>query len=326
MICKIRYFIIIPLIFLFINGCAFVNLSLLSGPQALKEQELEGRGTPKILIIDVTGMISEKDQEQIIMGSTKPSMVAQIHEALQKAESETNLAGLIIRINSPGGTASAADIIHHDIVRFKAMRRVPIYACITGVGASGGYYVATAADDITAHPTAVTGSIGVILMAVNVEGLMQKIGVNELTIKSGDKKDLLSPFRTATPEEKQLVQTVVNQMHRRFVDVVMSRPGNTLKREELEKLADGRIYTSEQALSAKLIDRVGYLDDVITRMKENLGIKEAKIITYYRPGQYKGTIYTNSPVPSSRLAGFLAGNAGLDALGETTFMYLWRPF
>ena len=135
MIRRIQMLLIIPLILLF-SGCALVNLSLTPGSQALKEQEIEGRGTPKILIIDVTGMISEKGQEQMLLGSTKPSMVAQIHEALQKAESEANLAGLIIRINSPGGTVTASDIIHHDIVRFKALKRVPVYACITGIGAS----------------------------------------------------------------------------------------------------------------------------------------------------------------------------------------------
>ncbi|MDD5169599.1 MAG: signal peptide peptidase SppA, partial [Syntrophales bacterium] len=259
---KYRFLYVLMLIAL-LSGCAYVsvNIPLTPGPQALKEQDLEGQGNAKILLVDVTGMISEKDKEQSILGSVTPSMVAQIHEALKKAEQDPAIVGVIVRINSPGGTTTASDLIHHDITRFKNSKHVPVYACITGVGASGGYYIAAAADDITAHPTAVTGSIVVLLLTVNVEGLLQKIGVSELTIKSGDKKDLMSPFRPATPEEKKIVQTVVNQLHQRFKDLIVSRPGSTLSPKEVDTLADGRIYTAEQALSSKLIDHVGYLDD-----------------------------------------------------------------
>lgn len=313
---------------LFLNGCAFVsvNIPLTPGPQALKEQQIEGQGTAKILLIDVTGLISERDKEQTLLGSVNPSMVAQIHEALQKAERDPAIAGMIIRINSPGGTTTASDIIYHDIAAFKSRKAIPIYTCITGVGASGAYYIASATDRITAHPTAVTGSIGVLMMTINVEGLLQKIGVNELTIKSVDKKDLLSPFRPISPEEKQIVQTVVNQMHRRFLDVVMTRPGNRLTLKELETLADGRIYTAGQALSAKLIDNVGYLDDVILSMKKKLGLAEATVVTYYRPGRYKGTIYSDSTTESSRLASLLMGGNSLDWMPQTHFMYLWHPY
>ena len=314
------------LLICFVSGCAIITVPLLPGPQPLKEQGIEGKGTPKILIVDVSGVISEKNKEGMLLGGATPSPVVQIHEALQAADADRDVAGVIIRINSPGGTIAASDIIHHDIVRFKSHRKVPVYACITGVGASGGYYVATAADEITAHPTAVTGSIGVILMTVNVEGLMSKIGVSELTIKSGDKKDIMSPFRTATPEEKKLMQTVVDQMYRRFVDTVVARPGNTLSRKEVETLADGRIYTAEQARDAKLIDRVEYLDEVIARMKEKLGLKEARIVTYYHAGQYKGTIYSGAAAESSGLAGLLTGGTQIDWLGEIQFMYLWKPF
>lgn len=325
MIRKFWMLVTIPILLLF-SGCAFVNLSLLPESQSMKEQEIEGKGTAKILLLDITGTISEKSQEPMLMGAARPSMVARVREALQKAEQDKAIAGVILRINSPGGTTTASDIIHHEIIGFKARKNVPVYACITGVGASGGYYVAAAADNITAHPTAVTGSIGVIMMTINVEGLMQKIGVNEITIKSGDKKDMMSPFRTATPEEKQIVQTVVNQMQNRFVDIVMARPGNTLSRKELETLADGRIYTAEQALAAKLIDRVGYLDDTIIRMKDKIGAKEARVVTYLQPGQHRGSIYSASPAPSSGFTGALTGGVNMDQLGETQFMYLWKPF
>ncbi len=307
-----------------LTGCA-ISIPLLPRPEPLREQVIEGKGPAKILLMDITGFISERDKESGLLGSSSPSMMSQVRETLQKAENDTDIIGVIIRINSPGGTITASDIIHHDIVRFKDRKKVPVYACIMSIGTSGGYYIAAAADNITAHPTSITGSLAVMMMTMNIEGLMNKIGVSELTIKSGEKKDLLSPFRPATPEEKQIVQTIINQFHKKFVDTILARPGNTLSRKDIELLADGRIYSSEQAFTAKLIDRVGYLDDVIAEMKKKVGVTDAKVITYYHPGSYKGTIYSNSAAESTRAMGIFSGGNSFDWLGETQFLYLWRP-
>ena len=321
---KIRMLCVI-LTAVFFTGCAYVNIPLITTPQPLQEQVIEGKGTAKILLMDITGVISEQDKEKMLTGNVTPSMVAIVRETLQKAVQDPNIAGVIIRIDSPGGTTTASDIIHHEIVRFRAQKKVPVYSCMTGLGASGAYYIAAATDNITAHPMSITGSIAVIMFTVNVEGLMNKIGVRELTFKSGDKKDILSPFRPATPEEKHLVQNIINQMHKRFVDTIMARPGNTLNRKEIEALADGRVYTAEQALAVKLIDRIGYLDDVITEMKKTIGVADARIVTYYQEGDYKGTIYSSSMAQSSRLTRMLTGGNGIDWLGGTQFMYLWKP-
>lgn len=306
-----------------LSGCA-ITIPLIPGPEPLREQVIEGQGTPKILLVDISGFISEKSKERSFLGPASPSLIAQVRETLQKAERDKDIAGIVIRINSPGGTITASDIIHHEILRFKERRKIPVYSCIMSVGTSGGYYIATATDQITAHSTSITGSFAVIIMTLNVEGLMNKIGVSELTIKSGDKKDILSPFRPATPEEKAIVQTIVNQFHKKFVDTIMARPGNTLDRKAAESLADGRIYSAEQALEGKLIDRIGYLDDVIMEMKKKIGVTDARIVTYYLPGSYKGTIYSGSAEESS-FSTRLLGGASLDWLGETQFLYLWRP-
>jgi len=304
-------------------GCA-VNISLMPKPEPLKEHVIEGKGTAKILLMDITGFISEQEKKRSL-GHASPSIVSQVHETLQKAEKDSAIAGVIIRINSPGGTITASDIIHHDITRFKDRKKVPVYSCITSVGTSGAYYIATSTDNITAHPTSITGSIGVIIMKMNVEGLMSKIGVSELTIKSGDKKDLLSPFRPATPEEKQIIQALINQFYKKFVDKIMARPGNTLNRKQIESLADGRVYSSEQALDVKLIDQVGYLDDVVAEMKKKIGVTDAKIVNYSHPDAYKGTIYSSSMAESSLNSEILSVGSGFDWLGETQFLYLWRP-
>ena len=307
-----------------LSGCA-INIPLMAGPEPLREQVLEGKGTPKILLMDISGFISEKAKERSFFGPASPSLIARVRETLQKAEGDADIAGVIIRINSPGGTITASDIIHHEIMRFKDRKKIPVYSCIMSVGTSGGYYIAAATDHITAHSTSITGSFAVMIMTMNIEGLMNKIGISELTIKSGEKKDILSPFRSATAEEKVIVQTIVNQFHKKFVDTIMARPGNTLSRKSVELLADGRIYSAEQALEAKLIDRVGYLDDVIAEMKKKIGATNARIVTYSLPGSYKGTIYSSSTAESSLSSRFLSGGSSLDWLGETQFLYLWRP-
>jgi len=304
-----------------VTGCAFVNVPLMSPPQPLEEQVLEGEGAKKILLLDISGTISEQEKSGGLLGRPSSSMISLIRESLRKAEQDKEIAGLILRINSPGGTVTASDIIHHDIVEFKKRRKVPVLACIMGVGASGGYYVATSADEITAHPTAITGSIGVILMKFNVEGLMGKIGVEEQTVKSGDKKDIMSPFRKATPEEVKLGQEIVDQLYARFLDVAMARSGNSLSRDDLRKAADGRIYTAGQALEAKLIDRVGYLDDVIAGIRKTVGDDSARVVSYYRPGNYKGSIYAGA----GEQGGVMEMLGGLDAFSGGSFMYLWRP-
>lgn len=291
-------------------------------PSPLQEQVLEGDGTKKILLLDISGIITEQEKSGGLLGRSKPSLVSLIRESLYKAEKDKDLAGIILRINSPGGTVTASDIIHHDISEFKKRTKIPVHACILSTGTSGGYYIAAAADRITAHPTAITGNIGVILMKFNVEGLMSKIGVEEQTVKSGDKKDIMSPFRKATPEEVKLGQEIIDQLYGRFLDIVLARQGNGLLRNELRKVADGSIYTASQALEAKLIDNTGYLDDVIRGMRKNIGDEKARVASYYRRGNYKGSIYAGA-VEKEGLEDLLGG--GMDIMSSGGYMYLWRP-
>lgn len=317
-----RWCIIVLAILL--NGCTIFNVSLLQQPGALKEKVLEGEGTAKILLLDVSGMISEKKWGINLTG--RPSMVSEVREALQKAEKDDKVVGVLVRINSPGGTVTASDIIHHELTVFKKHKKVPVYAAIVGLGTSGGYYVATAADRISANPTAVTGSIGVIYMHFEIDRLMEKIGATELNVKSGDKKDMLSPFRPATAEEKAIVQGLIDRLYGHFVDVVLARPGNTLSRAELLPLADGRIYSADQALAARLIDRICYLDEALADLKKAAGVDEARVISYHRPGSYRGSIYAGDPAASGQGAGLITlGDNGLEAFSDIGFAYLWKP-
>ena len=158
---------------------------------------------------------------------------------------------------------------------------MPMVAVMMDVAASGGYYVALAADTIVAHPTTVTGSIGVIMLSVNAEGLMQKIGVATDTIKSGERKDMGSPFRALTPEERAIFQSVIDDLHRQFVAKVVER--RKLPEATAATLADGRIYTADQALGHKLVDRIGYMPDAMEAARRAAGLDEARVVVYKRP-------------------------------------------
>lgn len=313
------------IVFLIATGCAIVKIPLFLSPQGLEEQVLEGDGQAKILLLDISNVISEKKKANGIGFQQKASLVDRIKEEIQKAEKDKAVAGIIVRINSPGGTVAATDTIYHELVEFKKRTGARIIACVTGLAVSGGYYVASAADEIIAHPTSITGNIGVIAMKFNVEQFLSKIGIQEETIKSADKKDIWSPFRPSTPEETEIIQRVINTLHERFVEVVYAGRKPLLSKEEVERLADGRIFTAEQALEVKLVDRIGYLDDAVKEAKSSLKLKEAKVITYYRPGSYKGTIYSGSAIPSQEI-NFIAINGDfLSLMPEVQFMYLWRP-
>jgi protease-4 len=311
---------------LLVSGCAFVNVSLYTPAQPLREKVIEGEGRTKILLVDISGFISEADKSRGSMLAEEVPLLARVKEELLKAEQDKAVAGLILRINSPGGTVAASDILYHEILAFKKRSGARVTACIMGLGTSGAYYIAAAADEIIAVPTAVTGSIGVIAMWFDVRDLMAKIGVGTETVKSGDKKDLWSPFRPSTPEETKIMQHIIDRFYHRFIDAVAAGRKHVLNRAEILKLADGRVYTADQALDGKLVDRIGYLDDAIAATKSVLKVSEASVIVYHRPGAYRSTVYGGTPSPGPQTINLInISGDSLSLLPEVKFLYLWQP-
>jgi protease IV len=310
------------LLLLFSTGCSFVIP--ISGVRPLAEKTVGGEGRDKILLIDISGMISGKKRSAALGLTERPSLVEQVKEALDKAEKDGAVKAVILRINSHGGTVTASDIIHHEIKGYKERTGAVVIAEMLDVAASGGYYIATAADTIIAHPTTVTGSIGVVLFKLNVEGLMEKVGLEEEAIKSGDMKDIGSPFRGMTSEEREILQGVIDTMYERFLDVVAD--GRKIERRKLREIADGRIYTARQALDLNLIDEIGYLDDAIEEAKKAAGLEEARVVTYGRPSDYRGSIYSLSDLNLSVMSNLIGidGEELMERL-SMSFMYRWMP-
>ena len=303
-----------------ISGCTF-NFTLFPGQGPLKETQVSGKGAAKVLLIDVSGMISSQEKDGIVPA---PSLVARIKEQLTKAEQDDEVKAVVLRINTPGGTVTASDIIYHELKSFKAARKIPIVASIMDMGTSGGYYIAAAADAVLAHPSSVTGSIGVIMLTVNARGLLEKVGVEATAVTSGPRKDMGSPFRVMTSEERAIFQGLIDSFYQRFLSIVQEgRP--QLQMERIKQLADGRIYTGDQAKAEGLVDDIGYLDDAVELAKKKAQITEARVVTYRRPGEYSNSVYSKLMAP-----GPLAGLADMDVMafirgGAPQFMYLWMP-
>jgi protease-4 len=309
---------------LLLQGCSsLLTIELVPRIRPLHEETVEGKGRAKILLMDVSGVLS--DESASIALTTPPPkvpIVARVREELQKAEGDDDIKALVVRINSPGGTITASDLIYREIVAFKAHKKVPVVAVMMDVAASGGYYAALAADTIIALPTTVTGSIGVIMLTLNAQGLMEKIGVAPLAIKSADKKDAGSPFRQLTAEERAIFQSVIDQMYARFVGLIVEH--RKIPEERVRAFADGRIYTAEQAKALGLVDSIGYMDDVVASARKAAGLEEAKIIMYHRPREYRSNFYSASPATPG-LEASLGSLAALVSGTGPRFMYLWWP-
>ena len=327
---KDKYFLtisacILGLCLFLASGCSFISVSLVPPVEPLRETTVMGKGKEKVLIVEISGIISEEEKRGIAGLSGEPDMVARIKEELKTAAKDKRVKAVVLRINSPGGTVTASDMIYHEIEQFKKKTNIKIIACIMDLGASGGYYVAVSADKIVAHPTTVTGSIGVIMLNLSVEELLQKIGVKDTSVKTGTHKDMGSPLKTMTEEERKIFQGILDNMYERFLSVIAENRKN-LTQEKLKLLADGRIYTARQALEYGLIDQIGYLDEAITLAKQEAGLTTARVIIYHRPGAYRNNIY--SQLGNSSFSTINLLNIDLKTFvrsGTPSFMYLWAP-
>jgi protease-4 len=313
-----------------IAGCGPTGFKITPIPieQDLQETMVMGdRGwvSDRVLIVDVSGVLAAGDS--ILPLSLREDPVNLFSETLEKAVSDSRIRAVVLRINSPGGTVTTTEIMAGELKRFKERvkeRNVPVVAVIMEVGASGAYYLACGADRIIAHQSAVTGSIGVMMQMVTVEGVLQKLGVRTDAIKSGPRKDAGSPFRSMTADERGDFQRIVDQFYSQFLEAVdQGRPD--LDSDRIEQLADGRIYTGADALEAGLIDEVGTLRDGVKRAKELAGIKKAKVVVFHRPLAHRGSIYAvdDAPQPTVNIV-----NVDLPKWlrpGRAQFLYLWAP-
>ncbi len=281
---------------------------------AFTERWSYGTGTVKVIRIPIDGPIFRETQTGFF--GRRFDRVAHTLRQIQAATQDDEVRGLIVEVNSPGGSLTECDEIYNALKGFKdrdPTRRIVSFT--RSISASGGYYLSMPADWIIAEPTAVIGSIGVIMQTLNWKALSEKIGVTDTTIKSGDNKDLLNPFREVSPEQVALLQEVIDAFYGRFFDIV--REARALDPETLKPVADGRIMTADIALQHKLIDEIGYWDSAMARLAELLGETSLQIVRYeHRPSFSE--LFASMRAPAFDFSSLTRTETPL-------FMYLWQP-
>ena len=307
------------LVILCLTACT-IDLGSLTRVEPLVESQVRGASGPKLVMLEIEGVITDFERRSRL-GSARPSPVARAREALELAAQDDDVAGLVLRIQSPGGTVAASETLYHELMMWKQETNLPVVAYMQGIATSGGYYVAMAADRVIAHPATVTGSIGVIVTGVNVSALMERFGIEDQTLKSGEFKDAGSPLRPMRDEERAQLQSVLDDFHGRFIEVVDSgRP--ELDAIAVRILADGRIFSANQALEAGLIDQIGHLDEALDEAQKMAGLTESQVVVYHRPSEYQNNIYSRPPSTSVPMVDIDVLTFAHDRL-PTGFYYLW---
>ena len=248
---------------------------LIGSPTFQKSER--GKSQADIALIEIYGGISDTISAGPFGASSGASANALL-DTIQQARKD-NVKAILLRINSPGGTAAAAQSVYHELMRTREETGIKIVASLGDVAASGGYYIASAAHHIVANPATLTGSIGVIVQTQNVGPFLDKLGVQAGSVQSGRFKDILSPFRSTTDADRKIIQGIVSDSYEQFLSAIVA--GRKISLEELRPLADGRIYTGTQAQAVNLIDSLGNYQDAVKKTTELAQLKgEPKIRNY----------------------------------------------
>lgn len=330
---KRRDSILILFSIFYLNACIIGNSIKFPslGPEReaeLTEHIMEGVDKDKILILSIDGVISENPSSgNIFGGGGSESTVSAIINDLFKASFDRDIKGIILKVNSPGGTVTGSDLIYRELMKHKATTGIPIVALFMDKAASGGYYIAMSADKIVSLPTAVTGSVGVILSGFNVKEGLDKIGVKDQSITSGANKAIGSPFAEMKPEQKAILQSIVNNLYERFFNIVKMNRQN-VSEAKLREICDGRIFTADQALKEGMIDKIGYFEETVAELMKM--DKYARIATpnnsrprivYY--SHFKQKVRSVYQILAEESNTFGALESILKTTTEVKFMYLW---
>ena len=310
-----------------LGGCGS-NTGWLLTPVSLEERLAEtvirrdpGWGvSDKVAVIDVSGIIFNERNKGFFGEGENP--VSLFIENIDKAQADRGVRALVLRINSPGGGVTASDIMYNRVMQYKTATGKPVIAVLVDVAASGGYYIACAADVIVAHRTAITGSIGVIVQTISFAGTMEKIGVTAQAITSGKMKDMGSPLKPLDKADAEVIQGIVDNFYGKFVATV-DAGRSKLNAAQVRKLADGRIYTADEALKNGLVDSLGYMDEALVLARKRSGAERVKVVMYGRPTGYRANAYSMVPGVGAQF-NLVNVNAGtLMSLMQPRFMYLW---
>jgi protease-4 len=283
------------------------------------------RPSAKVGIVDVDGLLVNRLVNTKLNGGSSASEnpVALFREKLDAAASDPCVCAVVLRINTPGGGVAATDIMWRELHDFRSRNGMPVVACLMDLATGGGYYLATGADLIVAHPTTVTGGIGVILNHYNLQDTLAQYNVRSEPIKAGENIDMGTAAVDMPPEVRDWLQAMAHEYHQRFKQVVVeSRPH---VRADDERIFDGRIFTAQQALLRGLVDEVGYLQDAIDAALQRAGQSHACAVMFRPkndPARTPFAITANQSIASGILP---LSIPGLERAKLPAFLYMWQP-
>ncbi len=318
---------LLPLVAL-VCGCGIPSFLItpVSNTNKLEESVVERGSGGKVAIIELEGMLANaKSGGFLAPTENKLSLFVQ---QLDRAAKDDAVKAVVLRVNSPGGTVTCTDTMYTLLKKFKDETHKPVVASTQEVTASGGYYVACAADKIVAHPTSVVGSIGVIFFTFDASGTMSKIGLKSEAIKSAEFKDMGSPFRPSTSEERAIMQGIVDEYYARFQRVVRESRPAIKDVKTMTLVTDGRVFSGKRAVELGLADEEGLLSDAVDLARKMGKAPKAEVVLYKRPYGYTGSIYASTEVPVPEAAGAKQVHVdvpGASAIVPTGFYYLWQP-
>ncbi|MCC6581594.1 MAG: signal peptide peptidase SppA [Phycisphaeraceae bacterium] len=278
----------------------------------------------RVAMIDITGVILNAEKPGLIQSHENP--VSVLTEQLEHARQDSRVKAVLLRINSPGGTVTASDAMYREIRRWKQRTGKPVVALIMDLGASGAYYAACAADRIIAYPTSITGSIGVIFQTVSFQPALGRIGIETQALTSGPNKDAGSWLSRLSPEQRAVLQKLVDDFYLRFIQIVReARPH--IPPDQFAAVTDGRVLSGTDALRLGVVDQLGDLHDAFDLAKQQARIGQAELVVYHRPLKYVGSPYARSPAQPAD-AGIQVNLAQInlpDGMSATSagFYYLW---
>ena len=273
-----------------LSGCATIKLGQ-SYNEPLTEQVIDkGETEQKVLLVNIDGILNDEPKQGLL--SQAPSVLDSVLMQLKKAEKDKQIVAVLLKINSPGGGVTVSEVLYHELQQFKERTDKKIFVQMMTVAASGGVYVSMAADHIQAHPSTITGSVGVVSMSADISGTLAKIGAKVNVYKTGDNKDMGSPFKAASESDQVAFKEVVAQMADDFYNRVQQR--QDLSVETMQVIKTARIFTGSKAKELGLVDSVGYLTDATKQACKLGGATGCKIVTYRFNKNKNATAYSPS--------------------------------
>lgn len=321
-------------------ACAPVSITFTFGerPAQLRESTVlsdPGRPRPKVALIPVRGVLVDGPRGGLLLPGASP--VDELASRLDRAADDPDVRAVVVRINSPGGSVAATDLMYRELRRFADETGKPVVASLAEVGASGGYYLALAADEVIAQPTTLTGSVGVIVPTINLSEGLSRLGIRSRAVTSGPNKDLANPLEPMRESHYALLQSIVDEFYGQFRATVLERRAGA-HRATIEPLLDGRIVTGQEAARAGLVDGTGDLRDAFERAKRRAGVDVARLVVYHDRGRHPRSPYawveSSTAPPGSRDGDASPGSgtwplAWLSAVDDydlwPTAYYLWLP-